>query len=109
MSKINLMALGGLDEKAKNLYVVEIDSKIIVIDSGIYEPLSDNFGVQHIVPNTEYLEANRDKFKAILLSQPNSMQMGSIAELVAIKSDVEIYGSELTINTLNIFQEGSKN
>ena len=29
MSKINIMSLGGLNENGKNLYVVNIDGKII--------------------------------------------------------------------------------
>ncbi len=108
MSKINLMALGGLDEKAKNLYVVEIDSKIIVIDSGIYEPLSNNFGVEHIIPRTEYLIKNKDKVVGILLSQPDAMQLGSLPILSYELENIPIYGSKLTIDSLPIFFEGTE-
>ena len=35
MSKINIFALGGLNEKGKNMYVVEVDKNIYVFEAGL--------------------------------------------------------------------------
>lgn len=103
MAKINILALGGLDEKQKRLYVLEIDSKIFILDSGVYEPLNSDFGIKHFIPNTEYLKENRDKIKALFLSSANKMNIGSIGQIINIKNDIEIYGSKTTIDSLDVF------
>ena len=39
MEKINIMALGGLNENGKNLYLVELNKKILIFDCGMkYAP-----------------------------------------------------------------------
>ena len=105
MSKINVLALGGLDEKEKRLYILEIDSKIYILDSGVYEPLNNDFGVQHFIPNMEYLELNRDKIKAIFLSSANRMNIGSLQQVIEIKKEIEIYGSQSTLDSIEVFFE----
>ena len=103
MAKINLLALGGLDEAQRRLYILEIDSKIFVLDSGIYQPLNNDFGIRQIVPNIEYLKLNKDKIKAVFLSSANRMNIGSLIQLINLKNDIEIYGSKTTLDSLPIF------
>ncbi len=103
MAKINIFALGGLDEKQRRLYVLEVDSKMYIIDSGVYEPLNNDFGVQHFIPNMDYLSSNRDKIKAVFLSSANRMNIGSLQKIINIKNDIEVYGSEATIKSLDVF------
>lgn len=103
MAKINIMALGGLDEKQRRLYILEIDSKMFILDSGIYQPLNNDFGIRQIVPNIEYLQLNKDKIKAVFLSSANRMNIGSLIQLVNLKKDIEIYGSKITLDSLPIF------
>lgn len=102
MAKINLLALGGLDEKQRRLYILEIDSKIYILDSGIYQPLNNDFGIRQIVPNIEYLKLNKDKIKAVFLSSSNRMNIGSLIQIINLKKDVEVYGSKVTIDALPI-------
>lgn len=103
MSKINFLALGGLNEKNKNMYILEIDSKIFVLDSGINEPLNTNFGIQSYIPKIDYLLEHRDKVKGIFLSSPNRQQIGTIIQLFKKIPNIKIYGSYLTIKSLGIF------
>ena len=35
MSKINIFALGGLNEVGKNMYVVKVDEEIYIFDAGM--------------------------------------------------------------------------
>ncbi len=103
MAKINILALGGLDEAQRRLYILEIDSKMFILDSGIYQPLNNDFGIRQIVPNIEYLRLNKDKIKAVFLSSANRMNIGSLIQLINLKQDIEIYGSKTTIDSLPIF------
>lgn len=103
MAKINILALGGLDEKQRRLYILDIDSKIFIFDSGVYEPLNNDFGIQHFVPNLDYLKHNLDKIKGIFLSSANRMNIGSLLQVVNLKKDIEIYGSQSTLDSLDVF------
>lgn len=106
MAKINILALGGLDEKQRRLYILEIDSKMYIVDSGVYEPLNHDFGIKHYVPNMDYIVSNVDKLKAVFLSSANRMNIGSLLQLTNIKKDVEVYGSKSTLDSLKIFFKG---
>ena len=50
MSVIKFCALGGLGENGKNLYVLEIDEKIFILDCGIKYPSVDLHGVDKVMP-----------------------------------------------------------
>ena len=58
-SKIKCFALGGLDESGKNLFIIEIDDKIFVLDCGIKYPDKHMPGVDFIIPNFDYLKENK--------------------------------------------------
>ena len=49
MSKIKFCALGGLGENGKNMYLLEIDDKIFVLDAGLKFPSVDLYGVDTVV------------------------------------------------------------
>ena len=51
MSKINIFSLGGLNENGKNMYVVEIDKDIFVLDAGLKYADDRMLGVDYIIPN----------------------------------------------------------
>ncbi len=103
MSKINFLALGGLDEKNNHMYILEIDSKIYILDSGIYEPLNSTLGIKYYVPNINYLKENVDKIKGVFLSSANRQQIASIIQLINAFPNIKIYGSKITLDSLFIF------
>ena len=54
MEKVRLMALGGLDEDGKNMYCVEIDDDIFVVDAGLKYPENQQLGVEYVIPDFDY-------------------------------------------------------
>ena len=44
MSQVRIFALGGLDEDGKNMYVVEVEQSIFVIEAGLKYPDTDQHG-----------------------------------------------------------------
>ena len=41
MSLIKIFALGGLGENGKNMYCVDVDNQIFILDAGIKYPTSE--------------------------------------------------------------------
>lgn len=103
MAKIRLLGLGGLDEKAKDLYILEIDSKIFILDAGISEPFYPLLGINYYIPKLDYLKENYDKIKGIFLSSPNRGMIGAVSQILKLFPKIPIYGSDITIKSLDIF------
>jgi len=96
MAKVRFMALGGLDENGKNMYTVEINGDIFVIEAGLkYPDESEQLGIEYIIPDFTYLKENKDRVKAIFISHGHDDVMMGLVHL-AKEIDVPIYASALT-------------
>ena len=100
MSKIKIFSLGGLNENGKNMYIIEIDKNIFVIDAGLKYADEHMLGIDYIIPNIEYLKENKKRVKGIFLSNGHYENSGAIADLIKDLSGVPIYGSKFTIDLL---------
>jgi ribonuclease J len=109
MANINVIALGGLDEIHKNLYLIEVDAKLFIVDAGMYEPLTANFGIQHFVPKLDYIDQMRDRVKGIFLSQANKLELGAITEIMKIVPKAPIYGSKETVEFIKLLYKQADN
>ncbi|MBQ1307767.1 MAG: ribonuclease J, partial [Erysipelotrichaceae bacterium] len=68
MQKIRLMALGGLDEDGKNMYLVEIDGDIFIVDAGLkYPSESEQLGIEYIIPDFTYLIEHQQRIKGLFI------------------------------------------
>ena len=52
--KIKFFALGGLDESGKNMYIVEVNDKIFILDCGLKYPSKNITGVDAICSDMNY-------------------------------------------------------
>ena len=105
MAKIKVLALGGLDEIHKNLYIIEIESMMFILDAGTYQPLSSNFGIQHFIPRLDYIKDNQDKVKGLFISSADVLEFGAIKEIIKIIPKIKIYASKETIYFLTLVYE----
>lgn len=78
MDKIKILALGGLDEDGKDLYVIEINKDIFVIGGGFKYPSKTTPGIDFIIADFSYLVDNKDRVKAFILPKCKKNSFGAI-------------------------------
>ncbi len=100
MSKIKIFALGGLNENGKNLYVLEIDKNIFILDCGLKYADEHTLGIDYILPNIDYLKDKVDRIKGIFITHSHDENSGAIVDLYPYFDGVKIYGSRFTINVI---------
>jgi ribonuclease J len=93
---IKLIALGGVGEVGKNMYVVEINSDIFVVDAGLMYPEGEMLGIDMVIPDITYLKENKERVKGIFLTHGHDENIGGIFYLLNNLS-VPIYGTKLTL------------
>ena len=96
MSNIKFDIFSGVRENGKNMYAVEVNDKIFVLDCGLRYPENELLGIDIVIPNFEYLEANANRIAGIFLTHGHADAIGALPYFVA-KHPVPVYGSELTI------------
>jgi len=100
MSKIKIFSLGGLNENGKNMYIVEVDKNIFVIDAGLKYADEHMLGIDYIIPNIEYLKENKKRVKGIFLTHGHYENSGAISDLLKDLAGVPVFGSKFTIDLL---------
>lgn len=108
MSKIKIFSLGGLNENGKNMYVVNIDENIFVLDAGLKYADDRMLGIDYIIPNFDYLKENKKKIKGLFITHGHDSQMGAIADIVREIPNIKVYGTEFTYALLKTELEEEK-
>lgn len=102
MSDIKIIALGGVRENAKNLYIVEINDSIFILDAGLRYPENEQLGVDFVIPNLDYLVENKDCIQGIFLTHGHADAIGALPYILQ-DAKVPVFGSSLTIELAKLF------
>jgi ribonuclease J len=99
-NSIKVFALGGIGEIGKNMYLVEVDKDIFVIDAGLMFPEEEMLGIDIVIPDISYLTDNKDRVKGIFLTHGHEDHIGALAYVLR-QLDVPVYGTKLTLALAN--------
>lgn len=97
--KLRIIPLGGLNEIGKNITVIEYEDEMIVVDCGLSFPDEDMLGIDLVIPDISYLEANSEKIKGIFLTHGHEDHIGAIPYILRLINP-PIYGTKLTLGII---------
>lgn len=109
MDQVRIFALGGLDENGKNMYVVEVNEAIFIIEAGLKYPDTGQLGVEFIIPDFSYLIENKDRIKGIFITHAHDDVIAALPYLLK-QINIPVYTGALTASILHetLKKEGIK-
>ena len=97
-SKLRILPLGGLGEIGKNMTVVELDGRIVVVDTGLMFPTAEMLGIDLVLPDFSYLRNRLDDIEAIVLTHGHEDHVGALPYVLReVGIPPAVYGGRLTI------------
>lgn len=102
---VRIVPLGGVEEIGRNMTAVEVGNDIYILDAGFQFKEDETPGIDYILPNTGYLEENRDKIRGLLISHGHLDHIGGIPYIMDRVGNPMIYTRKLTGKMIQKRQE----
>lgn len=101
MSGLSVFALGGLHEIGKNMYAVQYDDDIFLIDCGNKFPDESLLGIDLIIPDISFLIKNKEKVKGLIVTHGHEDHIGGIPFFLK-ELNVPVYATRFTIGLIEL-------
>lgn len=98
---LSIFALGGINEIGKNMYVVQYEEDIFVIDCGSKFPDESLLGIDLIIQDISYLQDNKDNVRALIITHGHEDHIGGIPYFLK-QLNLPVYATDLTLGLIEI-------
>ncbi len=95
-NKLRIIPLGGLGEIGKNITVFEYGNDMIVVDLGSIFPREDMPGVDLVIPDTTYIEKNKDKLRGYVITHGHEDHIGA-SPYILKQINAPVYGTRIAL------------
>ncbi len=113
---LRILALGGLHELGKNMFVFESydeknpeKSEYLIIDAGLRHFGHDNPGIDYAIADFKYLKDRKSQIKALVLSSANYRHCGGAHQIICSLEIKTVYGSATAIELVKIELDSETN
>ena len=94
-----LVFLGGVGEVGRNMAVLELAGRAMVIDAGLSFPEVEMLGIDLVLPDFQYVLDLGDRLEGIVLTHGHEDHVGSLPYLLRELS-LPVFGTKLTLGLL---------
>lgn len=102
MNKIKVFSLGGLNENGKNLYIVEINNRILIFDAGLKYASEKMYGVDYVIPDFKYLIENKKRIVGVFISHAHYENIGCLTDLVKAIPEIHVFATNYASKIIDI-------
>ncbi len=103
--QLRIVSLGGFGNVTCNMFAYEYapmgdytKSQIIIVDCGVGFPETDVFGVDLVIPDTEYISNKKDRILGIFITHGHEDHIGAIRFMVPLLgAHIPIYAPKLAV------------
>ena len=97
---VRTLIFGGNSEIGKNLYAVEYNNTVIVLECGTMFGESDTPGIANLMPDMQYLKERKRKVKALVVTNSSMKHIGAIPHAISDIGNPPIYARKLTAGVI---------
>lgn len=101
LQNLKVIPFGGVRENGKNMYAVEVEDEIYILDCGLMYPENELLGIDVVIPDFAYLQENIDRVVGIFLTHGHADAIGGLPYFLSA-NQVPVFGSKMTIELAKI-------
>ena len=94
--EIRVLVFGGISEIGKNMYGIEYNNTIIMLECGTMFGESETPGIDAVMPDIQYLKNRKQDVKALIATDASMKHVGAIPYAIQDVGEPTVYARKLT-------------